>query len=293
MVRDIRELTDQPEAYAEELTRRWSGLLSYRYIGRHFDSMDEGEENGTVPVRRDMRNPAGGLLVAPISIASPEGGLLTDLTSVPNPVVHSCHIVDPGHDVRSFEVRRSEDLRTGRRLAYSRSVIVDADAPDRVLAVTEGQGAIIGVPPAGLQRMPGAPLVIEDSPDLPPLSEAFGVLRRPTGEWALPELTVDVASPDAALHIGPQHVLLETAAMDAASAALGGPVQLRSWHVMFLARGKHGPFRVECEPATGTGSMVGVRMTLHDEGADDVRITSVSALFEAGARLSAYRTTGR
>lgn len=31
MVRDIRELTDSPEAYAAELRRRWGGLLSYRY----------------------------------------------------------------------------------------------------------------------------------------------------------------------------------------------------------------------------------------------------------------------
>ena len=34
MLRDIRELTDSPEAYAAELRRRWGGLLSYRYIGR-------------------------------------------------------------------------------------------------------------------------------------------------------------------------------------------------------------------------------------------------------------------
>jgi hypothetical protein len=43
MVRDIRELTDSPEAYAAELRRRWGGLLSYRYIGRSYASMDLGQ----------------------------------------------------------------------------------------------------------------------------------------------------------------------------------------------------------------------------------------------------------
>jgi len=45
MVRDIRELTDSPEAYADELRRRWGGLLSYRYIGRSYASMDLGPED--------------------------------------------------------------------------------------------------------------------------------------------------------------------------------------------------------------------------------------------------------
>ena len=73
MVRDIRELTDSPEAYAEELRLRWGGLLSYRYIGRSYASMDLGPEDSTVKIRRDMRNPTGGLLLAVLCIAAPEG----------------------------------------------------------------------------------------------------------------------------------------------------------------------------------------------------------------------------
>ena len=42
MLQDIRELTADQAAYAEELRRRWGGLLSYRYIGRMFSSMDRG-----------------------------------------------------------------------------------------------------------------------------------------------------------------------------------------------------------------------------------------------------------
>ncbi len=71
MLRDIRDLTDDPEAYAAELRRRWGGLLSYRYLGRSYASMDLGPVDDTVTLRRDMRNPAGGLLLAVLGISSP------------------------------------------------------------------------------------------------------------------------------------------------------------------------------------------------------------------------------
>ncbi len=108
MVRDIRELTDSPEAYADELRRRWGGLLSYRYIGRSYASMDLGPEDNTVTIRRDMRNPTGGLLLAVLCIAAPEGGHMSDLEAVPNPVIHSCQILDPGRDVRRIEIVSEE-----------------------------------------------------------------------------------------------------------------------------------------------------------------------------------------
>jgi hypothetical protein len=276
MVRDIRELTDSPEAYADELRRRWGGLLSYRYIGRSYASMDLGPEDNTVTIRRDMRNGAGGLLLAVLGIASPEGGHMSDLEAVPNPVIHSCQILDPGTDARRIEMV-SEDLKRGRQMGYSRSKIVDADRPDRVLALTQGQGISIGTPPDGLQRMAANPLEVVDSPDLPPLWQVFGGHRRTDGRWALPELAVEVASPDAALHIGPQFVILETAAVDAASALAGTDrIQGVSSHVMFMARGKVGPFRVETEPLPGAGGTIAVRAVMHDEGLDD-RVTTVGS----------------
>jgi hypothetical protein len=276
MVRDIRELTDSPEAYAEELRRRWGGLLSYRYIGRSYASMDLGPEDNTVTIRRDMRNGAGGLLLAVLGIASPEGGHMSDLEAVPNPVIHSCQILDPGRDVRRIEMV-SEELKRGRQMGYSRSKIVDADQPDRVLALTQGQGISIGTPPDGLERMHASPLEVVDSPDLPPLWQVFGGHRRADDRWALPELAVEVASPDAALHIGPQFVILETAAIDAAARVAGTDrIQGVSSHVMFLARGKAGPFRVETEPMLGADGTVAVRTVMYDEGVDD-RITTVGS----------------
>jgi hypothetical protein len=280
MLRDIRDLTEQEE-YAEELRRRWGGLLSYRYIGRNHSSMNTGVVDDTVTMRHDLRNATGGMLLAVIGIASPEGGGMSDLEAVPNPVIHSCQIVDPGRDVRRFEVV-GETLKRGRQMGYSRSRIVDADNPTRVLALTEGQGISLGTPPAGLGKMDVEPIVVVDSPDLPPLWQVFGAQRRDDGHWALGELVVELASPDAALHIGPQFVVLETAALDLAAGAVGTDrLQGVSSHTMFLARGKTGPFRVEGEPIVGTDGTVAVRVVLHDEGSDDRAITAGSYLFRA------------
>ena len=125
--------------------------------------------------------------------------------------------------------------------------------------------------------MPPNPLEIEDSPDLPPLWQAFGGQKRSDGHWVLPELVSELASPDAALHIGPQHVLLETAATDLAKAVAGTDrLQMRSWHVMFLARGKVGPFRVEAQPLVGADGTVAVRALLHDEGNGDKAVMAAS-----------------
>jgi hypothetical protein len=280
-LKDIRDLKGDKHAYAAELERRWSGLLSYRYIGRRFGNMDVGEGiDASVRVRRDFRNTTGGLLVAPLAIASPEGGGITDLEAVPNPVIHSTQLLDPGHDVRRIEVV-STQLRAGRQMSYSRSLIVDADDRSRVIAFTEGQGASIGEVPEGLTKMPEHRLEIVDSPDLPPLWRVFGGSRRPDGHWTLPELSVELASPDAALHIGPQHILLETAASDAAQQLAGSDrLQVESAHVMFLARGKSGPFRCDTEAHRGADGRVGVRTLLVDEG-EGRTITSASHLFRS------------
>lgn len=281
-LRDIREFAGDTEAYRDELFRRWTGLLSYRYIGRKHSSMNLGAPDDTVTIRRDMRNAAGGIMVAPLAIASPEG-CQTDMVAVPNPVIASVQILDPGYDVNRIEIVDSGVVHQGRTMGYGRCKIVDADNPGRVIAFNEGQGAVIGVPPDGLGKMDvsGAELVIEDSPDLPPLWRAFGASRRDDGHWTLPELSAELASPDAALHIGPQHVVLETAATDLAAEVAGtSRLQVVSWHVMFMSRGKAGPFRVEGTAHTAGRRRVGVRMLLHDEGNADKAVTSAAAIFD-------------
>jgi len=116
MPRDIRDLREDPAAYAAELRQRWGGLLSYRYIGRTWSQMDLGPTDNTVTLRSDMRSPSGAILLAVLGIAAPEGGGMSDLEAVPNPVIHSCQVLDPGRDVQRFEVL-SEVLKQGRQMA--------------------------------------------------------------------------------------------------------------------------------------------------------------------------------
>ncbi len=159
-----------------------------------------------------------------------------------------------------------------RAMGYSRSKIVDADDHTRVIAFTEGQGAKIGEVPEGLEKMPEDKLEIVDSPDLPPLWQVFGAVRprrRPLG--AARALGRARVARRRAPHRSTAHRPGDR--RDRRRRALAGTdeLQMQSWHVMFLARGKVGPFRVDSEAARGPGGRVGVRMVLHDEGDQDPR----------------------
>ncbi len=256
-------------------------LLSYRYIGASFSSMNTTAVDPTVRIRHDMRNPTGGIMAAPLAISCPSVGGKTDLEAVPNPVVHSLQLLDDGRDVSRIQVVHAEQLREGRRIDYGRAQIVDADDHDRVIALVETQGASIGDVPPGLGRFDDEPvMLIEDSADLPPLWQVFGGHRRKDGHWTLRALTAELASPDVALHLGPQHIILETAGIDLASRLVGTDMlQVRSTHVMHLARGKVGPFRVDGAAHRGSEGRVGVQLTIHDEGNDDRAVTSGAIVF--------------
>ncbi len=280
MVDDIRGVSE--DEYWSELRHRWGSLLSYRYIGRQFSSMNNVADD-TVTLRHDMRNAAGGILAAPLAISCPGGGAKSDLEAVPNPVIHSLQILDDARGVRRIEVIDSVSLHEGQRMGYTRAKIVDADDHSRVIAFVESQGASIGDVPPGLQKFDDDPIMhIEDSPDLPPLWQVFGASKRDDGRWMLPELRLELASPDAALHLGPQHIVLEAAAIDLAAEAAGTDrLQMQTWHVMHLARGKTGPFRVEGTVSQGAdrSGRIGVQLTMFDEGNGGRAITAAAAVF--------------
>ena len=61
MLDDIRNV--HPEEHWETLRRRWGALLSYRYIGRQFSSMNTVADD-TVTLRHDMRNAENGEIAA-------------------------------------------------------------------------------------------------------------------------------------------------------------------------------------------------------------------------------------
>ena len=135
MLNDIR--TTSGEEYWADLRHRWTSLLSYRYLGRSFANLDSGPADPTMKLRHDLRNASGGIMAAPLCIASPEGGGISDEFAVPNPVIHTLQILDDAHDVSRIEVV-PEVLKLGQRMGFSRSLIIDADNCDRVIAFTSG-----------------------------------------------------------------------------------------------------------------------------------------------------------
>ena len=69
MLKDIR--TTSGEEHWEELRRRWTSLLSYRYLGRSHANLNSGPADPTMQLRHDMRNVSGGIMAAPFASRRP------------------------------------------------------------------------------------------------------------------------------------------------------------------------------------------------------------------------------
>jgi hypothetical protein len=256
-----------------------NGLLTYRYLGRKTDTLHDVDRD-SMRIRSDMRNAAGGIMAAPLAIASAESGGFTDMDSVPAPVVAALTIVDDGVGVEEILIRRSL-LHAGRTMGFTRSEIVDAADPGRLIAIAHGTGVKLAGTPEGYGYTP-IPLApeIADSPNLPPLHRVFGARKRPDGKWALPRMTPETMSTSGSLHLGPTHIVLETAAVEMAAEAAGtNLLRIEDWTVMFTARGTDGPFVVEGEASAGSLGRIACRLSLRDEGRDGRVVASAVAAF--------------
>jgi len=276
MVDDIR--TVSAEDHWSQFTKAWTALMTYRYLGKLSPDLDTGVERETMPLRHDMRNSTGGILAAPLCIASPEPYWL-DSECVPAPVVMSYDVLDPARDVRQVVVER-EVIHLGRTMGFSRSRVLDADDPGRVIAVSSGMGVSLGDVPEGYEKVDNPPLPVEDSPDLPPLHEVFGAERGDDGVWRLPPLIPELSAPHAALHLGPINIVLEVAAMEAAAEHAGtDDLQVESWHVTMERPGVRGPFRAEATVNGAGDACVAAAATLYDEGTRDRAVSTAMAVF--------------
>ena len=276
---DIRD--SSPDEYWKAFEDKWTSLLTYRYLGREWGSLDNNVAEGHfMKLRHDMRNSSGGIMAAPLCVASPECGGFNDNIVVPNPLIASMQIIDPARDVRKLMIL-PDNLHTGRRLGFSRALVVDADNPARVIAISTGVGLSLGEVPEGYQKIDNPPIDVVDSPDLPPLHQVFGAQRISHGVWQLPVLTAELASPDAALHIGPQHIALETASTELAQVLSTSPLQIDDWYVMFVNRGKVGPFVTQGEAFIGANGKIGTRVNLMDLGENERVVSTCAATFSA------------
>ncbi len=236
---DIRTLS--PEEHWAHFARSWVALRSYTYLGKATPLMDAGVERETMPLRRDMRNSTGGIMAAPLCIAAPEPWWRDD-QCVPAPVTMSYSILDPARDVKRIEVLR-EVISVGRQMGFSRSRVVDFDDHDRVIALSIGSGVSLGDVPPGFEPVDNPITELDDSADLPPLRDVFGVVARPDGGVQIDKVTPQLSSPHSALHLGPINIALEAAAIDELDRVTGTrDFQVEAWNVMMVKPGYVGPF---------------------------------------------------
>lgn len=273
---DIRTLS--PEEHWDHFAKSWIALQSYTYLGKGTPYLDAGVERETMPLRHDMRNSTGGIMAAPLCIASPEPWWRDD-ECVPAPVTMTYDILDPAHDVARIEVLRSP-ISIGRQLGFSRSRIVDADDHDRVIALSTGSGVSLGDVPPGFEPVDNPVTELDDSPDLPALREVFGVVPGPDGDLQIENVTPELSSPHSALHLGPINIALEAAAIDELARVTGTvDFQAEHWTVLMVKPGYIGPFRAHATVVGATGPRVGIEGRMTDRGNGGRIIATVSASF--------------
>ncbi len=276
---DIRTMS--PEEHWKHFAKAWVALQSYTYLGKGTPHLDKGVDREVMPLRHDMRNSTGGIMAAPLCIASPEPWWRDD-ECVPAPVTMTYDILDTAHGVKRIEVLR-EVISIGRMMGFSRARIVDADDHGRVIAISTGSGVSLGDVPPGFEPVDNPVTELPDSPNLPALRDVFGVVPvagNPDGSLQIESVTPALSSPHSALHLGPINIALEAAAMDALKRAdPAANFQVEHWTVLMVKPGYHGPFVAEATVVGRGGSRVGVEATMTDRGNGDRIIATVSAAF--------------
>lgn len=273
---DIRTMS--PEEHWKHFEKAWTALKSYTYLGKGSPYLDKGVTEESMPLRHDMRNSGGGVMAAPLCILSVEPYWRDD-ECVPAPVTMTYDILDPALDVKRLAVQR-EVISVGRQMGFSRSRIVDADNPERVIAISTGSGVSLGEVPPGFEPVDNPVNDAPDSPNLPPLREVFGIARKGENRLEIERVTPMTASPHAALHQGPINIALEAAAMDELERVTGtSAFQVEHYTVLLVKPGYTGPFVASAKVVTPDGPKFGVEATMVDEGAQNRIIATASATF--------------
>jgi acyl-coenzyme A thioesterase PaaI-like protein len=222
-------------------------------------------------IRRDLRGP-GGLLAAPLGVALLDtAGINVDPLAVVSPTRIDVHVMEPGNGVARVQIEGSV-LREGRTQFFTEGRIVDADRPERLLALGSAHWAVSGPNPGYeyVDSRPGVP----DTGELPPLYEAFGGRLRDDGNLAIPELTAELGR--SGLHQGPFQVIPEAAAMLAAESVSGtNQFWIQHQGTSIIHRGVGAPLVAHPQVIATSDQGLSVRVELRAEGADD-RLCSVT-----------------
>ena len=238
-------------------------LVSYRYLASRPHALDRDHAENWLLLRHDLRG-TGGVLAAPLAIAMLDAaGINVDPVNVLALTHVDVHVLDPAVDVREVYFR-SHVTREARSQVFTESTLFDADDPGRAIGFGTANWSVI-VPTTGDFRYPQPGSGIPDSPDAPPLWEAFTGRRRSDGLLEIPGLSPQIGTER--LHHGPMFVITEAAALDAIGRRLGGaPVAVEHLGMSIVSPGRRGPFVAHPTWVGGAHDVIGCRVELRDEG---------------------------
>jgi acyl-coenzyme A thioesterase PaaI-like protein len=244
-----------------------SDLMSYRYLASAPRALDRDHSENRLRLRRDLRA-GGGVLAAPVSIAMLDAaGINVDPINVLALTHIDIDVFDGAHDVAELQFR-SQVTREARTMVFTEAVVTDAADPTRLVAFGTANWSVITPTPPGDFRYPEPGEGIPDSPEVPPLWEAYTGRRRDDGRLVIPGLSPEVGT--MRLHHGPMSVVTEAAALEAARLDVGDDdFRVEHLAMSLLTPGRTGPFVAHPEVVGSSATSVGVRVELRDEGHDD------------------------
>jgi hypothetical protein len=124
---------------------------------------------------------------------------------------------------------------------------------------------------------------IEGLADVPPLWQAYTGRRRTDGLFEIPGLRPEIGTDR--LHHGPMLVVTETAAIEAATEALGtDALAVEHLGLTIVAPGRSGPFVATPVLVAARSDTVGSRVELRDRGRDDRLVAAASVRLRALCR---------
>ena len=137
-LRDIRELMGDSDAYRDELYRRWTGLLSYRYIGRKHSSMKSARPTTPSPSAATCATKRAESWW-PRWPFPPRRGVRPTWSPCPIRLSRRYRSSIPATTSNRIEIVGSGIVHQGRTMGYGRCTIVDADNPSGSSPSTRGR----------------------------------------------------------------------------------------------------------------------------------------------------------
>ena len=285
---DIR--TVSPEEYWKVFEKKWTSLLSYRYLGRVNSGLDTNEGAEQMALRHDMRNHSGGIMAAPLCIFSPEAGGMNDDEFVPNPVIASMQILDEARGVQEAAGRprdgpaRPPDgiqpdphRRRRRPLQGRRHLGGDGRVPRRARRATTRRSTT--------RRSPS-----RTHPTCLPCTRCSAPSAAPTASGACPSSASRWPRRTPPCISGRSTSCSRRRPPRRPRGGRHRPAADRELPLHVRGPGQGRTVPGHRRGFAGNGGRVGARITLNDEGNGDRVVTSASALFRG--RRRALRSSG-